>query len=90
MFFLKLRMWLLLAVLFGIIYAAIVMLGTYLGITNFYFYLISGLHPLSLISLFRYTSRINKILLEMSLLGETKKLIQRDCNQGKFSPPGFS
>lgn len=43
MFFLKLRMWLLLAVLFGIIYAVITMVGTYLGIGNFYFYLITGL-----------------------------------------------
>ncbi|MCM8780827.1 MAG: zinc metalloprotease HtpX [Candidatus Omnitrophica bacterium] len=39
MFFLKLRMWLLVAVLFAIIYAVMVMLGTSLGITNFYFYL---------------------------------------------------
>lgn len=39
MFFLKLRMWLLVAVLFSIIYAFIVMVGAYLGIGNFYFYL---------------------------------------------------
>lgn len=43
MFFLKLRMWLLVAVLFGIVYAVIVMIGSYLGITNFYFYLILSL-----------------------------------------------
>ncbi len=39
MWYLKLRMYLLLAVLFAIIYAIIAMVGTYLGITNFYFYL---------------------------------------------------
>jgi len=39
MFFLKLRMWLLLTALFAIIYAVIVMLGSFLGISNFYFYL---------------------------------------------------
>jgi heat shock protein HtpX len=39
MFFLKLRMWLLVAVLFSIVYAIIVMIGSYLGIGNFYFYL---------------------------------------------------
>ncbi|MEI6832192.1 MAG: zinc metalloprotease HtpX [Candidatus Omnitrophota bacterium] len=43
MFGLKLRMALLVAVLFGIIYALFVMLGTYLGINNFYFYLILSL-----------------------------------------------
>ena len=43
MWTLKLRMWLLLAVLFGIIYAAIVMIGSFLGIANFYFYLIVSL-----------------------------------------------
>ena len=43
MFFLKLRMWLLVAILFGIIYAVVVMIGSYLGITNFYFYLILSL-----------------------------------------------
>jgi len=43
MFFLKLRMWLLLTLLFGIIYAVIVMLGTYLGLANFYFYLLISL-----------------------------------------------
>jgi len=40
MWSLKLRMWLLTAVLFGIIYAVIVGIGSYLGIGNFYFYLI--------------------------------------------------
>jgi len=39
MFFLKLRMFLLVAVLFAIIYAVIVMIGAYLGVSNFYFYL---------------------------------------------------
>jgi heat shock protein HtpX len=39
MLFLKLRMWILLAILFAIIYAVIVMVGSSLGITNFYFYL---------------------------------------------------
>jgi heat shock protein HtpX len=39
MFFLKLRMWLLVAVLFAIIYAVITMLGTSMGIGGFYFYL---------------------------------------------------
>jgi heat shock protein HtpX len=39
MFFLKLRMGILLAVLFAIIYAVIVMVGTYLGVGNFYFYM---------------------------------------------------
>jgi len=39
MFMLKLRMWLLVSVLFAIIYAVIVMIGSYLGMGNFYFYL---------------------------------------------------
>jgi heat shock protein HtpX len=39
MFSLKLRMYLLLAALFAIIYAIITMVGASLGITNFYFYL---------------------------------------------------
>ncbi len=39
MFFLKLRMWFLVAVLFSIVYAVIVMIGSYMGIGNFYFYL---------------------------------------------------
>jgi heat shock protein HtpX len=39
MLFLKLRMWLLVAVLFAIVYAIIVMIGSYMGISNFYFYL---------------------------------------------------
>jgi heat shock protein HtpX len=39
MFFLKLRMWLLVTVLFAIIYAVITMLGTSMGIGGFYFYL---------------------------------------------------
>jgi len=43
MLFLKLRMWLLLTALFGIIYAVIVMVGSYLGIANFYFYLVISL-----------------------------------------------
>lgn len=47
MFFLKLRMFLLVAALFAIIYALIVMIGSYLGISNFYFYL-----SLSLVMMF--------------------------------------
>lgn len=43
MWLLKLRMWLLLTILFGIIYAAVVMIGSFLGIANFYFYLIISL-----------------------------------------------
>jgi len=39
MWWLKLRMWLLVTVLFSIIYAVIVMIGAYMGIGNFYFYL---------------------------------------------------
>lgn len=39
MWFLQLRMWLLLTALFGIIYAVIVMIGSYFGLGNFYFYL---------------------------------------------------
>lgn len=43
MFSLQLRMFLLLAVLFGIVYAIVVMVGTAMGIGNFYFYLILSL-----------------------------------------------
>jgi heat shock protein HtpX len=43
MFLLKLRMWLLVVVLFAIVYAVVVMVGTYLGVSNFYFYLIASL-----------------------------------------------
>lgn len=39
MFYFKLRMFLLLAVLFGILYAAATLIGMSMGITNFYFYL---------------------------------------------------
>jgi heat shock protein HtpX len=39
MFFLKLRMWLLVAVLFSLVYAVIVVIGTSMGLGNFYFYL---------------------------------------------------
>jgi heat shock protein HtpX len=39
MFGLKLRMFLLVAALFGIVYAIVTVIGTYMGITNFYFYL---------------------------------------------------
>lgn len=39
MWSLQLRMWLLVAALFAIIYALIVMIGAYFGIGNFYFYL---------------------------------------------------
>lgn len=40
MWYLKLRMWLLMAILFAIIYGVITVIGTHLGITNFYFYLV--------------------------------------------------
>ncbi|MEJ2307279.1 MAG: zinc metalloprotease HtpX [candidate division WOR-3 bacterium] len=43
MFGLKLRMFLLVAVLFGIVYAIVTMIGTAMGITNFYFYLVLAL-----------------------------------------------
>ncbi len=43
MWALKLRMWLLMAVLFAIIYTIIAMIGAYLGVSNFYFYLIAAL-----------------------------------------------
>src|SRR3989338_2232592 len=43
MFWLKLRMWLLVVILFSIIYAVMVMIGASLGIANFYFYLILSL-----------------------------------------------
>lgn len=43
MLFLKLKMWLLVTVLFGIIYAVMVMIGASLGIGNFSFYLILSL-----------------------------------------------
>ncbi len=39
MFSLQMRMMLLVAVLFGIVYAVVVMIGTTMGVTNFYFYL---------------------------------------------------
>lgn len=39
MWFLQLRMYMLWAVLFAIIYAVITVIGRYMGITNFYFYL---------------------------------------------------
>ena len=40
MFYLKVRMYLLLAALFGIIYAAVTIIGSRMGIANFYFYLV--------------------------------------------------
>lgn len=43
MFFLKLRMWLLLGALFAIIYAVVTMIGASMGIANFYFYLVLSL-----------------------------------------------
>ncbi|MCK9595265.1 MAG: zinc metalloprotease HtpX [Candidatus Omnitrophica bacterium] len=43
MFELRLKMGVLLAVLFGIIYAVVVMLGTYAGINDFYLYLVFSL-----------------------------------------------
>lgn len=39
MFFLQLRMWLLMAVLFAIVYAVVVMVGSAMGVENFYVYL---------------------------------------------------
>ena len=39
MWSLKLRMWLLVGILFGIIYMAVTIIGVKMGITNFYFYL---------------------------------------------------
>jgi len=39
MFSLQFRLWLMMTVLFGIIYAVIVMAGQYMGVSNFYFYL---------------------------------------------------
>ena len=39
MFALQMRMWILVGVLFAIIYAIVVVVGTTLGLTNFYFYL---------------------------------------------------
>ncbi|MBN2453127.1 MAG: M48 family metalloprotease [Candidatus Omnitrophica bacterium] len=43
MFYLRLRMMLLTALLFAIIYAVIAMIGSYLGVSNFSFYLIAAL-----------------------------------------------
>lgn len=43
MWFLRLRMWLLVTVLFAIIYAVIVMIGSSMGIGNFYLYLVASL-----------------------------------------------
>ena len=43
MWALRLRMWLLTTVLLGIIYAIITVIGTQLGIGNFYFYLVLSL-----------------------------------------------
>ena len=40
---LQMRMWLLLVALFGIVYAIVVVIGSSLGITNFYFYLFISL-----------------------------------------------
>lgn len=40
MFMLRLKMWLLVTALFGIVYALMVILGYYAGINNFYFYLV--------------------------------------------------
>ncbi|MFH1441269.1 MAG: zinc metalloprotease HtpX [Candidatus Omnitrophota bacterium] len=43
MLFLKIRMWLLVGALFAIVYAVMVIIGTSMGIGNFYFYLILSL-----------------------------------------------
>ncbi|MBP7216619.1 MAG: M48 family metalloprotease [Candidatus Omnitrophica bacterium] len=43
MFFLQMRLWLLLGVLFAIVYAVVTLLSVSAGITNFYFYLILSL-----------------------------------------------
>ena len=40
MFFLQLRMWLLMAVLFAIVYAIVAMVASAMGVSNFYFYLL--------------------------------------------------
>lgn len=43
MFFLQIRMWLLVGALFAVVYAVMVVIGTSMGIGNFYFYLILSL-----------------------------------------------
>ena len=48
MFALKLRLFILTALLFAIIYAVVVMVGTYLGLANFYFYLFVSLAMMSI------------------------------------------
>lgn len=50
MWYLKLRMYILMAVLFAIVYAVVSMISFHLGITNFYFYIILSL----VIMLFQY------------------------------------
>ena len=40
MFFLQLRMWLLMAILFAIVYAIVAMVASVMGVSNFYFYLL--------------------------------------------------
>ncbi|MFH0827664.1 MAG: zinc metalloprotease HtpX, partial [Candidatus Omnitrophota bacterium] len=42
MFFLQLRLMMLLAALFGIVFAVVVMVGAYLGINNFFFYVFAA------------------------------------------------
>lgn len=39
MFSLQFRLWLMMTILFGIIYAAVVVVGQFMGLSNFYFYL---------------------------------------------------
>ena len=43
MFWLRIRMWLLVAALFAIVYAVVAMIAASLGIGNFYFYLLLSL-----------------------------------------------
>ena len=42
MFFLQLRLMMLVAVLFGIVFAIIMMIGSYMGINNFLFYIFAA------------------------------------------------
>jgi heat shock protein HtpX len=75
MFLLKLRMWFLVFVLFGIIYAAMVMIGASLGISNFYFYLILSLGMM----FFQYM--LGPKIVEWTM---RVKYIKREDNPGLF------
>lgn len=76
MFFLKLRMWLLVTALFAIIYAVVVMIGSYLGIGNFYTYLFIGLGMM----FFQYM--IGPMIVEWSM---RVKYIKREDNPSLFN-----